>query len=510
MKNPTLAPPPIHLSMWPITLLQSLLAHKDVWLAGGPVRDLLLARSVYDWDFAVAGRARSLARQVANVLKGAYYTLDAERDAGRVVLEDPTIHRLTTLDFARLRGDTIEEDLRLRDFTINAMALTLDGLLIDPTDGQEDLQAGQIRQTSATSFQDDPARLLRAVRQAGQLEFEIEATTLWAIRKHAAEITQTSPERIRDELLKILRLPKSVASLQKLADLSLLPHVLPGIARMRREAKNVWDHTLATLSTQQAIVNILQASPFSYAPSSYPETAPAWAWEALIHTLAPFQAVLHDYLAEIEAAQLRRTDLLRWGALFHKVGQGLSLGIEKPTHRDNRVEESTRITRQHLEALRFPNRAIAFIETLVKAQSHHLELGNTSSLRRAIYRFYRDTDEAGVAGILLALADTLGKWEDHGQSTSWETQLHTAEAMLTAYFQRKDEIVTPPLLLSGYDLLSMGIPQGPEIGRLLEALREAQAAGEIATQEEALDFIRAQLQARKASDGPLQKPKGKV
>jgi tRNA nucleotidyltransferase/poly(A) polymerase len=491
MSNKSLTPSNhIDLRIWPITLLRDLFPTEDIWLAGGPVRDLLLIRPVHDWDFAVASRACSLARTLANALNGAYYTLDAERDAGRVILENPTTRDPITLDFARLRGNTIEDDLRLRDFTINAMALTLDGILIDPTGGQRDLQARQIRQTSTASFRDDPARLMRAVRQAGQLGFTIEATTLRAIRKQAARITKISPERIRDELLKILRLSQSSASLHKLADLGLLSHILPGIANMRDTAAKAWNHTLATLNAQNALLGLLR---------DHPPPRPDGVWETLTRTLVPFKAPLLDYLTQVVVAHLTRTDLLRWGILFHEVGQATD-----QTSRYEHTEAGTRVTKQHLEALHFPNKAIAFIETLVKAQSRPVKLGALyaygapSSDRRAIYRFYRDTGDAGVAVVLLALTDTvsaivnMGDWQQ--SPTSWKSLLNTAEALLTAYFKHKDEIIAPPPLLSGHDLLSLGIPRGPEIGRLLEALCEAQAAGEINTQEEALAFIHAQCQ----------------
>ncbi len=517
----------IDLQIWPLTLLKSLLPVEDVWLAGGPVRDLLLTRRIHDWDFAVAGQARSLARTVANTLNGAYYTLDAERDAGRVIIENPTTQHPVTLDFARLRGDTIEDDLRLRDFTINAMALTLNGVLIDPTSGQRDLQAHQIRQTNATSLRDDPARLLRAVRQAGQLNFNIEATTFRAIRDYAACIREISPERIRDELLKILRLPQSSVSFQTLADLDLLTHILPEIATLPHTATNVWNHTLAMLSAQNVILDILQG---------HPPSEPDWVWKTLIRTLAPFRTPLLDYLAEIDVAQFTRSDYLRWGTLLHNVGKGQTQEAEKSPPSYEHAERGARITKQHLKALHFPNKATTFIESLVKAQScpsvlsaaymYSTSYGHSTPYtydaiipdRRAIYRFYRDTGEAGVAVVLLALADTASasinaeNCQPPLSPPPWKTLLNTTEILLTAYFKCKDKIVTPPLLLSGHDLLSLGIPSGPEIGHLLEILREAQAAGEINTQEEARTFIRTQCQhqRKKHPDCALQKPQGRV
>jgi len=496
-----LHPPHIPLPEWPLAELRGLLPQQGVWLAGGPVRDLLLGRDIHDWDFAVAEQGRALARKVANALRAAYYPLDNLRDTGRVVATDPYTHRPVMLDFAVLRGVTLEEDLRRRDFTVNAMALTLEGALIDPTGGQADLEAKLIRIAGPTSFKDDPARLLRAIRQANTLHFHLEARTEMALRAQALSITTVTAERVRDELLDMLRAVPAAHSLHALADVGLLGHVLPEIQALQAVQQsaphhytNAQVHTLATLSAVEGILALLKGEAHPPATDSY-IPAPAWAWPLLTDTLLPFQASLLAYLSEPVNVEMPRADLLKWGALFHDAGKAETRTVDDDgrTHFYGHADTGAQATQARLKALRFPGKAITFISTLV-AEHMRLAVAHKNTLtRRAAYRFYRDTGEAGVGVVLLALADALAVWGRGLTQTRWRALLHNAGVLLKAYFERPTEVVKPPALLNGHDLIALGLQPGPQMGRVLESLREAQAAGEVTTREAAEDFVTATL-----------------
>ena len=493
----TVHPPHIPLPEWPLAELHDLLPQEGVWLAGGPVRDLLLGRDIHDWDFAVAEQGRALARKVANALRAAYYPLDDERDTGRVVVTDPHTHRPVMLDFAVLRGATLEEDLRRRDFTINAMALTLDGALVDPTGGQADLDARLIRMTGPASFKDDPVRLLRAIRQANALHFHLETRTEMALRAQASAITTVTAERIRDELLDMLRATPAAHSLHALTDVGLLRHILPEIQALQAVQQsaphyyaNAQVHTLAAISAVEGILALVKGETRPPSTDTYVPT-PNWTWSLLADTLLPFQAALLKYLDEPVNAEMPRADLLKWGALFHDVGKAGTRTVDDDgrTHFYGHAENGAQATETRLEALRFPGKAIAFVRTLV---AEHMRLATgykDTPTRRAAYRFYRDTGEAGVSVVLLALADALAVWGRGLTQTHWRALLRNTGALFKAYFDRPTEIVAPPALLNGHDLIALGLRPGPQMGRILEALREAQAAGEITTREEAESFV---------------------
>src|SRR3954468_9290828 len=169
-------------------------AQTPVYVVGGAVRDMLLQRKVEltDLDLVLGEAAIPVARRVADRLGWAYYPLDEARDVARLVFM-PSASSPLVCDIAGMRGGTIEADLRLRDFTVNAMALAFSTAsatptLIDTVGGQSDLQQGLLRRVSPMSIVDDPVRLLRAIRLATQLNFKLEAETERQLRRLAPTI----------------------------------------------------------------------------------------------------------------------------------------------------------------------------------------------------------------------------------------------------------------------------------------------------------------------------------
>jgi tRNA nucleotidyltransferase (CCA-adding enzyme) len=178
---------------------------ENVYLVGGAVRDALLHRQkdYIDLDFVVGEKAIALAKAIASRHRAGFVVLDASREIARVVFERGT------LDFARMEGESLEIDLKRRDFTVNALAYDPRAReLIDPLGGLEDLRKKQLRMVSQENLQDDPLRNLRAYRQAAQLDFTIEGDTLVAIRSLAGLLSRVAAERVRSELDYLLRDPR--------------------------------------------------------------------------------------------------------------------------------------------------------------------------------------------------------------------------------------------------------------------------------------------------------------
>ncbi len=490
--------------------LRPILKPKEVWLAGGAVRDLLLGRPLHDWDFTVAGPARALARQAANLLGGAYVTLDAERDTGRAVVTQPYTRRPITLDFATLRGDSIEEDLRARDFTLNAMALDLDtGRLIDPTGGQKDLERGFIRTTGAQSFTDDPARLLRALRVAAELDFTLEQSTRHAIRAHAPRLADVAAERITPELNRILQAEPSAWGLHRAWQLGLLEIVLPEVAALEDVEQSsphhyakAWRHTLAAVTAYEGLLARVQGQALR-TRGKITLPFPSWAWEMLSEALLPLQQPLLAYLAEPVSVEMDRQLLIKWGVLLHDVGKTETRTVDDAglTHFYGHPTTGARHIQERLTTLRFPTKAHHFVATLVAQHMRPLDLARTPPpSRRALYRFFRATGDAGPGVALLFLSDALAVWGPSLEEGRWRRYCATVTTLLETYFERQAEVVAPSPLLDGHALMALSVPQGPRIGQLLDALREAQAAGEVTTEEEARVFI-AEQQAQASNAG---------
>lgn len=491
-------PPHLGLPAWPLLEIRSLLATQKLWLAGGAVRDLLLNRRPTDWDFVTAGSGLMAARAVADALGGAYYALDRERGIGRALVTPPGGETPGTLDFAEMRGATLEDDLRLRDFTIDALAMTLAGQLIDPTGGRRDLQDGRLRMTHPRAFVDDPARLIRAVRLELDLPVTLEPETYRRIEAQGSRVAEVAPERVRAELVKIVGHVSAVQGLNRMSDFGLLDHVLPNVAALGH-LRSSWPGVYPTLrnfvfAMVDGVICVERVLRDGAAEAGSP-CPPLLA--DVDAALSAVRAPLRAYLQATVPGRLSRAELVRWAALYLETGAMRGNG---------KAERGAEIARERLLELRFSRAAAEFVAALVmhadafdQARSHLLPTptdagreGRAAEERRAVYRFYRVTGETGPAAVVMYLARAVAAPSDAPGRRRWHDDLVVARRLLRAYFTRRDELVDPPPLLTGDDLMRLGVPRGPDVGRILEALREKQAAGEVCSAQAARDWVQEQ------------------
>lgn len=472
-------------------------AELPVYLVGGAVRDAILGRESHDLDFATPPGALKLARELANKLPGAFFPLDEASDTARIVLQHPDGGR-DSLDFAGFRGDSLEADLRRRDFTINAIAMDMQtGQILDPLGGVRDLREKRIRACSPTSFRDDPVRILRAIRQAAAFDFAIDPETRKWMKAAVPQLPGISPERQRDELFKILAGPRPDTAMRALELLGVLPVLLPeltalqGVAQTAPHVHDVWTHTLAVLRHLETIVSLLT-------PAYTEEKGNADLFNGLlVMRLGRYRQQIGQHLGPTLNTDRSARALLFFAALYHDVN--------KPQTKT--VEESGRIRffgHDEQGALTAVKRGMALhlsndeLDRLKLLIAHHMRIHFHTSRkagqgldpgRKAIYRFFRDTDEAGVSLVLLALADLRATWDHTLTQNEWVACLDVCRIFLEGWYEKAEEIVRPPQLLNGNDLLTeFKLKPGPEIGKLLEAIRETQATGKLSTRAEALAF----------------------
>jgi putative nucleotidyltransferase with HDIG domain len=477
-------------------------AERAVYLVGGTVRDALLGRPSHDIDLVTPGDGLRMARRVADALGGAFYPLDAARGVGRVlfVRPQPQGERLL-IDIARFRGASLEADLRGRDFTVNAMAVDLAGSLqavLDPLGGLEDLQSRRLRLCAPSAIADDPARALRAVRQSMALGLRIDRETRAAIRRDGCCLAACSAERVREEFIAILEGPKPAGALRALDALGVLEAVVPEVAAMRGleqpspHAFTLWEHTLHVVDSLDRVLAVIE-------PDRTDSTAAAVGLGMIAPQLDRFRADLQAHLAQTWPDDRQTRGLLMLSALLHDVGKPQTQAIDEngQVRFFGHALVSAELAETRARALRLSRSEVQRVATIVRYHMRPMMLTREPKVtRRAIYRFFRDTDgEAGVDVCLLALADHLGTAGVALDAEEWGRYVGVAATLLEAYFRKRSQVVEPPALLTGKDIISaLGIPQGPQIGRLLEALWEAQASGEVSTRDEALSFV--EVQAR--------------
>jgi poly(A) polymerase len=478
-----------------LATVSNLLTEQDIksYLVGGFVRDVLLRRDTADIDIALAADAAEIAPKVADALGGKFILLDKANRVGRVVVVDkkaPSRGRWE-LDFSTFQG-SIEQDLGRRDFTIDSIAVDLEELtrddvtLIDPFDGWADLQNGVIRTVSETAFQSDAARLLRAVRLAAELGFSLDSQTEVLIQRHCHLIADVAGERLREELLRLLAVPESQRLLPYLDDLGLVTAIFPELAEAKgveQPKEHFWDVFDHSIQTVIAVDFLLHQGTWKYASDE-------------VLTIAPWSEALAQHFAREVGSGSTRRSLLKLAALLHDVAkpQTKAIGEDGRTHFLGHDKLGAAMAVDILERLRFSRQEVKLVEIMVR---YHLRPGQMSQgelpTHRAIYRYFRDTEDAGVDTLFLGLADHLATRGPRLNLAGWQEHAQMVEYVLAQHLEQQ-RLVVPAKLVDGHDLIHIfGLSPGPKIGEVLEAVREAQASSEVTTREEALAYIRDKL-----------------
>ena len=410
-----------------------------LYLVGGSVRDLLLKRQMTDIDFALASDAIQFAKGFAASIGATCIALEKKPPTARVVVKGHEIWERPSLsmDFAQFRAASLAEDLRLRDLTINAMAIALENVgsvtnkacehnsvhVIDPCSGMKDLEIGLLRFPSERVVRDDPLRLLRIYRFAAQLDFKIVESAINLVRKHRALISNIAVERCRDELMKIFNVKESHPYLQQMETVGLLTEAVPSI----------------------------KAADSSWTPLETFEKSP------IPMELHVYRSQINDYLQRTLGAEVHRRSLIKLRLLL----------------RDNCGSVDTQ--------LRLSRKASEFMK--------HLHCG-TEALKneiqgarpKQIIRFLK-TYRADWWGILLYAA-ALGAIDPTSLKQIADT-----------YYERVLPVSKRRRLITGNDLIKhFDLKEGEQIGKLLKAIEERRFAGEIRTRKEALTAVAALIQ----------------
>ena len=454
-----------------IPALLLLPAVPGTYLVGGCVRDLLLGRRPVDLDVAVSGDPADYARTIA------------ERTGQRVIAmgkPGQSVFRVTSrdilMDVTALKNGRIEDDLRARDFTVNAMAWDLQAhRLIDPLNGQRDIAAQRIRMITARSFTKDPLRLLRAYRMAASLGFRIEGETRAAVKRMAALAQKPAGERTRSELLHLLGAPDSRRLIRLMATDHLLTAIFPEMLPMRGCHQNkhhdsdVFDHTLRAYAALEKSINAASDINLELAARYTAENAP-------IAAVLKYAMLLHDS-GKPASRQSDSTGRIRF--LGH---------AERGARMAAAVNRRLRLSR--LEAQQ--------AETIIRNHLRPLALFAVKRRRnltlRTINRFFRACAPWSVDILVHALGDWRGKREVSTSLDDGFTALVTE--LITYYFETYRQALAAPPLLRGHDLIRhFGLKPGPAIGSLLDQVEEARLDGSLTTYEDALAFARRKLSA---------------
>jgi poly(A) polymerase len=447
-----------------ISIIRTLRQHRfQAYLAGGCVRDLLLQREPADYDVATSATPA----QVMEVFPESYPV--GARFGVVLVPENPTLPAVPSgvnassaatthggaIEVATFRSDfgysdgrhpdavrfalDPREDVLRRDFTVNGMMLDpLTHEVLDFVGGEKDLAAEIIRAIGDPEqrFAEDKLRMLRAVRFAARFAYQIENATKLAIARHAEEIPMVSRERVRDELTKMLTEGHARRAFLLLDETGLLKEVLPEMAAMKGVAQP---------------------------PEFHPEG------DVFTHTLLAL-----DYLPQ------PCPSTLAWGVLLHDVGKPATFRLAPDRIRfDNHVEVGVKIAEEMCKRLRFSHDDTVQVLALI---DNHMRFGHVSRMKASTFkRFLR-----------------LPHFEEHlalhrADSLASHANLSTYHFLREKLAETPRQVIPPPSLVNGDDLIAAGYAPGPRFREILEAVEDAQLEGRLASHEAAMEYVARQF-----------------
>ncbi|MBN1282232.1 MAG: HD domain-containing protein [Proteobacteria bacterium] len=415
----------------------------DLYEVGGPVRDRLMGRPVKDRDILCRGLPM---KRICAVLRPLGTVAGVGKSFG-VIKFSPRGRPGVTVDIALPRRERstgvghrdfdvdydpampVEEDLGRRDFTVNAMALSLaDSRLIDPFGGRADIERRVLRMVFPRAFEEDPLRLMRAIQFAARLGFTIEPATLKSMKEHAPLIATVSGERIGMELAKLMSAGRPSVGFDLMLECGLMEHVLPemaairGIEQDKQPGDDVYSHTMRALDAARA-----------------------------------------------DPAVEHRGDIdLMFACLMHDVGKAKTARFHAPAGRTvffGHQLVSKRLAMRAMERLRL---AAAGVDTrrVSALIEHHMFETKASYTDRAIRRFVSKVGQDLIFMLVdLRIADNRGGKHPAGIKGVQRLRKRIAEELA-----KKPPFGPKDLAVDGHDLMAAGVPRGPTLGAILAAL----------------------------------------
>ncbi len=346
-----------------------------------------------------------------------------------------------------------------------------------------------VKAVSQQIFEEDPIRLLRAVRLAAELGFKIEPRTERLIRQHCGLSQLVPGERLREELVRLMAAPGSAGTVRYLEGLRLLTQVIPeleelkGAKQPREHHWDVFNHSVETMATAEFL---LREGPWEYGDGQLLAVTP-WSDEISRH-----------FDEEVSSGSNRRV-LLKIGALLHDIAKPSTRTVDETgrTRFLGHAKQGAAMAAAILEKLRFSSREIRLVENLIYHHLRPAQMANDGMpTSRAIYRYFRDVEDAGLDVLFLALADYLATHGPELDIREWKQHNLLIKFILAEHSKHEAEVL-PVKLIDGHDLMDIfGLKPGRLLGELLACVREAQAVGELGTRDEALELVRKELEKR--------------
>ena len=437
-----------------------------IYLVGGAVRDLLMGIAPEkDFDFVMGDNLAKSARLFSHIFDGNFFPLSSDPPNYRVIV----VHnnQRIEVDFSGFRGDDLGHDLTNRDFTVNAIALEVGDLyregeikICDPLGGEQDLQTRVLRLAFPGAFDQDPLRILRAVRIARERDLHIDTETRKAIYRQRDRLCSVSAERIRSEFFKILSFSDAPESLKLLDELGLLSILIPEVEALKGKTLESpgglswWRHSLEVVSwCEWSLVNLEKIFPH-------------------------FSEYIKSYLEEEIEEDVERKSLLKLAGFILDRGEVLSgakaMAMTVADNIARRLKLGKRTGRTLRKMVKYYNQVLSLRE---------MEKPNS----RVFFQFFQKVDSEGLAVLLLAWSEYIASAPERFTRPE-DITVRNFLTNLAHYYVNEYPLIRP--LLSGQEIIErFGLQEGKVVGELLNQVARAEAQGLLASSQEAALFV---------------------
>lgn len=438
----------------------------NLYLVGGAVRDLFEGKISLDRDLIIEGMTSKLfSEQLAEFLDATFIELDSENGIYRLVMRD----KINFIDIADLIGDTLEDDLKRRDLTINSIAVNLKTFeIIDLNNGIKDFKKGIIRHISFENFLDDPLRFLRIFRFQAMLGFEIDKDLKDFVKKNGYLVKKSAQERITYELMKLFSGKFVDKALLEMDFCGLLEEILPIFKEVKKVPENshhhldLFHHSIETVRRVQIL----------YEKS---------------------EKEVKEHLEKVDFGGFSRLAHLKLSAFLHDIGKPQTWTIIEGRHRFIKHDEiGSKLAIDILKDLKFSKKQIKYISLMIKNHIYPANVVSCENPTEKIFmRFVRKMQENSSDVILLSMADRLSARGVEITDKILNDNINGLKKLLKFYFETLEIQEPLPKLLDGKEIMKiLNLSPCKKLGEIIEQLKEAQISGEILTKEDAINFVK--------------------
>ena len=439
-----------------------------VYLVGGSVRDYLLGKTTYDRDLIVVDEdAKTFSLKLAEFFGATHIPLDEMNKIYRIVLPDKENY----LDITNPVENSLGKDIMRRDLTINAIAVNIQtGDVIDLCNGISDLENRLLRGVREENFVDDPLRLLRVFRFYSVLGFELDESLSFITKKYSNLVLNPAKERIEYELMKLFDGQFADDALLKMDECGVLEMYFPFVKELKQVPPNLHHH----LDLFHHSVETVKQIGFLYNNSSEKVKA---------------------HMDRVDFGGFSRIAHLRLAGFLHDIGKFSTWTIEEDTGRHRFIKHDdvgAKLAKPMLKSMCFSNKQIDYLTLMIKKHMYPTAVVSAPELTdKVMMRFVRKMEDNAIDNILIAQADRLSARGPEITDEIVNENISALNNLLEFYLKAKETLKPLPKLLDGNEVMSiLSIKPSPQLGKIMEALQEAQISGDILTKDEAVAFIK--------------------